>query len=65
MSIVEAAESDQGLRRTLQSYYESWESYFGYQLMLGGAQHYGYYDADTHWPFPMGRSLQRYATPLT
>ena len=65
MSSAEAVESDKGPRRAIQSYYESWESYFGYQLMLGSAQHYGYYDTDTYWPFPIGRSLQRYAPSLT
>jgi sterol 24-C-methyltransferase len=61
MSSVESAESEIRLRRTIESYYESWESYFGYKLALDGAQHYGYYDKDTYWPFPIPSSLTRYA----
>ncbi len=26
--------------------------------MLGGTRHFGYYDADTYWPFPVGRALR-------
>jgi sterol 24-C-methyltransferase len=43
----------------LQSYYESLESRIGYRLILGGTRHFGYYDKDTRWPFPIGRSLRR------
>lgn len=42
----------------LQSYYSSLESRIGYRLMLGGTRHFGYYDHDTYWPFPLGRSLR-------
>ena len=43
----------------LQTYYQSLESRIGYQLLLGGTRHFGYYDRDTYWPFPIGRSLRR------
>ncbi|KAF3491691.1 uncharacterized protein GIQ15_01208 [Arthroderma uncinatum] len=45
--------------KSLRAYYQSWESYFGYHIMLDGAQHYGYYDEDTYWPVPIGESLER------
>lgn len=60
MSILKPIEADRRLQRTIQSYYESWESYFGYKLALDGAQHYGYYEKDTYWPFPIYASLTRY-----
>ena len=59
MSSAKVAETGYHLPRLLKSYYESWESYFGYKIALGGAQHYGYYEKDTYWPFPIGQSLQR------
>ncbi len=31
------------MRKTVQSYYQHWESNLGYQLFLGGSQHFGYY----------------------
>ncbi|KAH7123374.1 S-adenosyl-L-methionine-dependent methyltransferase [Dactylonectria estremocensis] len=43
----------------LQTYYTSLESRVGYKLFLGGTRHFGYYEHDTHWPFPIGRSLRR------
>ncbi|KAF7562643.1 hypothetical protein G7046_g1485 [Stylonectria norvegica] len=42
----------------LQSYYSSLESRIGYKLFLGGTRHFGYYEHDTYWPFPIGRSLR-------
>lgn len=42
----------------LQSYYYSLESRVGYRLLLGGTRHFGYWDHDTFWPFPLGRSLR-------
>lgn len=42
----------------LKSYYESLESRLGYRLVLGGTRHFGYYDKDTSWPFPVGRALR-------
>ncbi|KAJ4007278.1 hypothetical protein NW766_009958 [Fusarium irregulare] len=43
----------------LQTYYSTLESRVGYKLFLGGTRHFGYYDHDTRWPFPIGRSLRR------
>lgn len=43
----------------LQSYYQSLESRIGYRLVLGGTRHFGYYEKDTSWPFPIGRSLRK------
>ncbi|KAF7557282.1 hypothetical protein G7Z17_g802 [Cylindrodendrum hubeiense] len=43
----------------LQTYYTSLESRIGYKLLLGGTRHFGYYEHDTYWPFPIGRSLRR------
>lgn len=42
----------------LQSYYHSLESRIGYRLLLGGTRHFGYYEHDTYWPFPLGRALR-------
>lgn len=42
----------------LQSYYHSLESRIGYRLLLGGTRHFGYYERDTWWPFPLGRALR-------
>ncbi|KAK3320366.1 S-adenosyl-L-methionine-dependent methyltransferase [Cercophora scortea] len=42
----------------LQSYYLSLESRIGYRLLLGGTRHFGYWDHDTYWPFPISRSLR-------
>ncbi|KAL1620290.1 hypothetical protein SLS56_009724 [Neofusicoccum ribis] len=42
----------------LQSYYLSLESRIGYRLLLGGTRHFGYYEHDTYWPFPLGRALR-------
>jgi sterol 24-C-methyltransferase len=43
----------------LRDYYSSLESIIGYQLVLSGARHYGYYEKDTYWPFPVSASLRR------
>lgn len=43
----------------LQSYYQSLESRIGYRLVLGGTRHFGYWERDTHWPFPVSKSLRR------
>jgi len=43
----------------LRSYYESRESYIVYELILRGTHHFGYYNKDTYWPFPVGPSLRR------
>lgn len=42
----------------LQSYYHSLESRIGYRLVLGGTRHFGYYEHDTWWPFPLSRALR-------
>lgn len=43
----------------LQTYYSTLESRVGYKLFLGGTRHFGYYEHDTRWPFPIGRALRR------
>ncbi|KAI0389533.1 S-adenosyl-L-methionine-dependent methyltransferase [Xylariaceae sp. FL0594] len=43
----------------LQSYYHSAESRIGYRLLLGGTRHFGYYDKDTYWPFPLSWALRK------
>jgi sterol 24-C-methyltransferase len=43
---------------TLQSYYHSLESRIGYRIVLGGTRHFGYYEHDTWWPFPLSRALR-------
>ncbi|GAD93383.1 conserved hypothetical protein [Paecilomyces variotii No. 5] len=42
----------------LQSYYQSLESRIGYRLFLGGTRHFGYYESDTYWPFPITKALR-------
>ncbi|KAI0124140.1 S-adenosyl-L-methionine-dependent methyltransferase [Xylariales sp. AK1849] len=42
----------------LQSYYNSLESRVGYGLVLGGTRHFGYWDHDTYWPFPLSKGLR-------
>ncbi|KAI1385173.1 S-adenosyl-L-methionine-dependent methyltransferase [Hypoxylon trugodes] len=43
----------------LQSYYHSLESRLGYRFILGGTRHFGYWEHDTYWPFPLSKSLRR------
>lgn len=43
----------------LQGYYHAFESRIGYQLVLGGTRHFGYYKRDTYNPFPIGAALRR------
>ncbi|KAI1350357.1 S-adenosyl-L-methionine-dependent methyltransferase [Xylaria sp. FL0043] len=43
----------------LQTYYHSLESRIGYKLLLGGTRHFGYYEEDTYWPFPLTKSLRK------
>ena len=44
----------------LQSYYASLESVLGYDLLLGGTRHFGYYDDPRSYnPFLIARSLRR------
>ncbi|GIK05231.1 hypothetical protein Aspvir_009335 [Aspergillus viridinutans] len=42
----------------LQSYYQSLESRIGYRLLLGGTRHFGFYENDTWWPFPISKALR-------
>ncbi|GMG37763.1 unnamed protein product [Aspergillus oryzae] len=42
----------------LQSYYHSLESRIGYRLLLGGTRHFGFYEKDTWWPFPISKALR-------
>ena len=42
----------------LQAYYQSLESRVGYRLFLGGTRHFGYYERDTYWPFPVSGALR-------
>ena len=42
----------------LHKYYKSLEARLGYRLLLGGTRHFGYYDADTYWPFPIFKALR-------
>ncbi|KAK9384922.1 S-adenosyl-L-methionine-dependent methyltransferase [Lipomyces mesembrius] len=44
--------------RSLQNYYASLESRIGYRLVLGDTRHYGYYEEDTYWPFPISKALR-------
>ncbi|KAK9482223.1 S-adenosyl-L-methionine-dependent methyltransferase [Lipomyces starkeyi] len=44
--------------RSLQTYYASLESRIGYRLVLGDTRHYGYYEADTYWPFSINGALR-------
>lgn len=58
---MEPAQDDQALidnNPQLQSYYHSLESRIGYRLLLGGTRHFGYYEHDTWWPFPLSRALR-------
>lgn len=42
----------------LQSYYHSLESRIGYRFLLGGTRHFGFYEKDTWWPFPLNKALR-------
>ncbi|GAP90713.1 putative methyltransferase type 11 [Rosellinia necatrix] len=49
----------------LQSYYASLESVLGYDLLLGGTRHFGYYeDPGSYNPFPLSASLRRMEAQL-
>ncbi|KAI9148692.1 S-adenosyl-L-methionine-dependent Diels-Alderase iccD [Paramyrothecium foliicola] len=43
----------------LRSYFNCLESRAGYRLILGGTRHFGYWERDTWWPFPLWRALRR------
>jgi SAM-dependent methyltransferase len=42
----------------VQAYYCGLESRIGYRLLLGGTRHFGFYERDTWWPFPVNKSLR-------
>ncbi|PLB51200.1 S-adenosyl-L-methionine-dependent methyltransferase [Aspergillus steynii IBT 23096] len=42
----------------LQTYYHSLESRIGYRFLLGGTRHFGFYENDTWWPFPLSKALR-------
>ena len=44
---------------SLQSYYASWETRLGFRFILGGTKHYGYYQPNSTWPFPITAALRR------
>ncbi|MCJ1311670.1 hypothetical protein MMC25_005343 [Agyrium rufum] len=44
---------------TVSDYYHSLESRIGYRLLLGNTRHFGYYDPETIWPFPLGAAMRR------
>ena len=44
---------------TVSDYFYSLESRVGYNLLLGGTRHFGYYDEGAYWPFPIGKALRR------
>ncbi|KAF2396116.1 2-heptaprenyl-1,4-naphthoquinone methyltransferase [Trichodelitschia bisporula] len=43
----------------LQRYYNSLESRLGYRLFLGGTRHFGLYENENAWPWPIGTALRR------
>ena len=43
---------------SVQDYYNTAESRVGYQLLLGGIRHFGYYEHDSYWPFPITKALK-------
>ncbi|KAL9631842.1 MAG: hypothetical protein Q9164_005672 [Protoblastenia rupestris] len=45
-------------RPILEQYYLSLESRIGYWAFLGGTKHFGYWEKDTYWPFPITRALR-------
>ena len=45
-------------RPILQRYYTTLESKIGYWAFLGGTRHFGYWERDTYWPFPITRALR-------
>lgn len=58
---MESAQDEQALLEDnpqLQSYYHSLESRIRYRLLLRGTRHFGYYEHDTWWPFPLSRALR-------
>ncbi|WZH49428.1 uncharacterized protein QYS62_010629 [Fusarium acuminatum] len=58
---IAAGKKDQPIQDNseLKNYYESWDSRIVYQVIMGGTQHFGYWDKDTYWPFPLTPQLRR------
>ncbi|KAK1754062.1 S-adenosyl-L-methionine-dependent methyltransferase [Echria macrotheca] len=48
----------------LQTYYQTLESRIGYRLLLGGTRHFGFWDHDTYWPFPLTKALRKMESKL-
>lgn len=44
------------VKKSVQEYFNAYESRVGYLLLLGGTKHFGYYEG--WWPFPIGRALR-------
>ncbi|KAL9093277.1 MAG: hypothetical protein Q9165_004018 [Trypethelium subeluteriae] len=44
---------------SIEKYYNSWESQYGYYIFLGGTRHFGYYAESSFFPFPVGPGLRR------
>jgi sterol 24-C-methyltransferase len=44
---------------SVSDYYHTLESRIGYELILGGTKHFGYYEEGTLWPFPISSALRR------
>ena len=43
---------------TIVSYYDSLETRIGYRLFLGGTRHFGYYESERSWPWPISPALR-------
>ena len=43
---------------SVQDYYATRESRWGYRLFLSNTRHFGYYKSPHSWPFPIGRALR-------
>jgi len=43
---------------SIQDYYATRESRWGYQLFLSNTRHFGYYKSSRSWPFPISRALR-------
>ncbi|KAH8655372.1 methyltransferase type 11 [Xylariales sp. PMI_506] len=50
---------DAGAMSKLEAYYDNLQTIVWFDYVLGGARHFGYYEAGTRSPFPIGPSLQR------
>jgi ubiquinone/menaquinone biosynthesis C-methylase UbiE len=43
---------------SIQDYYATRESRWGYQLFLSNTRHFGYYKSPSSWPFPISKALR-------